>query len=289
MLAHPDDGYDSPKPHSTFFQLFSFWYLCVNPPLLHIVASYENKIYSVGGMASPDKISGVAGKMSNTQVLNSSTEYLDSYLRIVDFSEPVDSSTDNIDISTGKITTSIHIPDYVPRLGDGVLWISDGVMHMLPGEDLSRWGTADEDGNFVLITPLPNWTNKVWNFDLESQEWDVQDSGMKDIAWKAAIAFDVKTQVGWFYGGQNYDIVFHDLYRLDRGNEMPIKVKTESSIFGAVADGELIYIEGVGEAGILVLLGGNGEGYDQRVRGVSMMNHIDRPFWLAFWLISTLV
>ena len=47
-----------------------------------------------------------------------------------------------------------------------------------------------------------------------------------------------------------------DLYRLDRGKGSPIKVDTNSSIVGNVTGGELIYIGGAGEAGVLVLIGG---------------------------------
>ena len=188
--------------------------------------------------------------------------YSDSYLRIVDFSEPGNPSRDSIDIINDKITIAIRLPDDVPRIKSGVLWISDGVMHMLPGEYVGYKSTADDDGNIINMTTFPDLTNKVWNFDLKSQRWDVQDSGTKDTVG-AAIAFDAKRQVGWYYGGRhnsgpdtwNY-IELQDLYRLDRGKETPMIVETDSSLVGFVEHGELIYIEGAGEAGILVLLGG---------------------------------
>ena len=47
-----------------------------------------------------------------------------------------------------------------------------------------------------------------------------------------------------------------DLYRLDKGKGTPIIVDTNSSIVGNVTGGELIYIGGAGEAGVLVLMGG---------------------------------
>ena len=194
--------------------------------------------------------------------------YLDSYLRIVDFSEPVDSGKDSIDISTDRITTAIRLPDTVPRLYGGVLWISDGVMHMLPGEYQYYNNTADEDGNVINMTTFPILINSVWNFDLKSQKWDVHASGVEDNPEFPVIAFDTKTQVGWYYGGYDNS---EDLYRLDRGKETPMKVETDSSLVGAVRNGELIYIEGAGEAGILVLLGGN---VGDKLDFVSIMDQI---------------
>ena len=48
----------------------------------------------------------------------------------MDFSKPVNSSQNNIDISTNNITTAIRLPVHI---NDGALFISDGVMHLLPG------------------------------------------------------------------------------------------------------------------------------------------------------------
>ena len=175
----------------------------------------------------------------------------------MDFSKPVDVNENSIDISIENITTAIRLPDNVPVLRGGVLLISDGVIHMLPGMYV--------DGNPNDATTYPK--NKVWNFDLESQEWDVQDSGILDqtegtaVAYDDAVAFDADKQVGWYYGGNvmlnppNGTWV-QDLYRLDRGKETPIKVETNSSLVGKVLAGELVYIGGAGNAGILVLIGG---------------------------------
>ena len=232
-------------------------------------------------------------------MLNSLTEprYADSYLRIVDFSDPGDPSKGSIDIMTDKITTPIRLPLNVPSLSGGVLWISDGVMHMLPGTYLSNSNyTTDEFGNIIPITNRPYLTNKVWNFDLKSQKWDVGGSGVEENTVNPAIAFDAKTQVAWYYGGrsrlsnQHDDTIgLHDLYRLDRGKETPIKVATDSSIVGTVVYGDLIHIEGAGEAGILVLLGGDANGSSNLYQPVSIMNQIGRPPQVAFWLIYSLL
>ena len=221
--------------------------------------------------------------MSNTQVLNSSTEpfYLvDSYLRIVDFSEPVDPSKDSIDISTDRITTAIRLPDNVPRLYDGVLWISNRFLYMLPGEDFYDEKTADEYGNDITMT-TPDLKNKVWTFNLDSHAWNVQVSGLEEEynnPQLPAIAFDTKTQVLWYYGG----LASHELYRVDRGVATPIEVETDSSLVGVVSRGMLVYIESAGNAGILVLLGGiEGISHDEK-QPVSMMeqivNHSDLLF-----------
>ena len=211
--------------------------------------------------------------------------YSDSYLRIVDFSDQGDSSKDSIDITFDKITTPIRLPDNVPRLEGGVLWISDGVMHMLPGSYPQHSNdTADEFGNIIPMTTLslPDLsllTNRVWNFDLKSQKWDVQVSGVEDNTVFPAIAFITTTEVGWYYGGRSpvrgeHDdpIGLHDLYHLDKGKDMPIKVETDSSLVGTVVGGELVYIEGVGKAGILVLIGGDSEASLVQNQAVSMMN-----------------
>ena len=214
--------------------------------------------------------------------------YLDSYLRIVDFSEPVDSGTDSIDISTDKITIAIRLPDNIPRLYGGVLWISDGVLYMLPGDYEYYWNTADEYGNMInmtVMTTFPDLTNKVWSFDLESQKWDVHVSGVEINSMHPATGFDTKTQVGWYYGGSlfNTETVTStgllDLYRLERGKETPIKVETDSSLVGGVEKGQLIYIEGPGEAGILVLL------QTWTVWWTKSVNHSD--FFLANTLLQT--
>ena len=52
-------------------------------------------------------------------------------------------------------------------------------------------------------------------------------------------------------------IYSQDLYRLDRGKGTPTKVKVNSSSVGDVWGGELVYIKNIGEAGVLVLIGGS--------------------------------
>ena len=155
----------------------------------------------------------------------------------MDFSKPVNSSQYSIDISTDNITTAIRLPVHI---NDGALFISDGLMHLLPG------GYND----------TTNSTNMVWNFNLKTQKLDVQYSGIQSQASGAAIAFDIEKQVGWYYGGIEdiYDGDFRypqDLYRLDRGKGTLTKVDVNSSFVGAVAGGELVYLKNIGEAGII--------------------------------------
>ena len=181
----------------------------------------------------------------------------------------MDPSKNIIDISTDNVTTAIRLPDDVPRLLSATLFISDGVMHMLPGYS-EHYQIADADGNIVntSITYQINWRKNIWNFDLKSQKWDVQVSGIKDQAQDVNVAFDVENQVGWYYGGAGNSMItrygqasadlteyFQDLYRLDRGESIPKKVETNSTV-GRASEGELVFIAGVGEAGILVLIGG---------------------------------
>ena len=154
----------------------------------------------------------------------------------MDFSKPVNSTQNSIDISTDSITTDIRLPDHLYT--GTVLFISDGVMHMLFG------------GGY-------NFTNTVWNFNLKTQKFYVQDSGFEDRAQGAAIAFDTEKQVGWYYGGlvksNGGGRYFQDLYRLDRGKGTPTKVDVKSSV-EVVSGGELVYLNNIGEAGILVLI-----------------------------------
>ena len=163
----------------------------------------------------------------------------------MDFSKPFNSSQNSIDISTDNITTDIHLPVYID---DGALFISDGVMHML-----SRAYTYDD--------AKTSFTNMGWNFNLKTQKLDVQYSGIQYQTYGVAIAFDTEKQVGWYYGGivvlnDGGFRYLQDLYRLDRGKGTPTKVDVNSSSVGAVFGGELVYIKNIGEAGVLVLIGG---------------------------------
>ena len=157
-----------------------------------------------------------------------------------------------------SITSAIRLPDNIPHLESGTLLISDGVMRMLPGKNASS-NIVEKYGN-----------DPVWSFYLKSQRWHTHDSGIKDHALGTAVAFDAEKQIGWYYGGfyRANQLYFgeyvgtsskkslHDLYRLDKGSLTPIKVDTDSSLVGDVVNGELVYIGDVGEAGILVLIGG---------------------------------
>ena len=125
---------------------------------------------------------------------------LDSYLRILDFSKPVDPSQNSIDIRTDHITIAIRLPDDVPRLEHGILLISDGVMHMLPGDQADQEFIADEAGNILNYSHI-NLVNRVWDYNLEARQWSVHDSGIEEPLSGAAVAFDVEKQVGWYYGG----------------------------------------------------------------------------------------
>ena len=142
----------------------------------------------------------------------------------MDFSKPVNPSQNSIDISTDNITTAINLDIY---FDDGALFISDGVMHMLTFDDTPK---------------------RVWNFDLKTHKLDVQDSGVQGLSQVGAIAFDTEKQVGWYYYSQ-------DLYRLNRGKGTPTRVEVNSPV-GAVWGGELVYLKNIGDAGVLVLIGG---------------------------------
>ena len=210
----------------------------------------------------------------------------------MDFSKPVDPSKNSIDISTDNITTAIRLPDTIPRLGGATVLISDRVMHMRPGTP-AYYKIADAYGNELNTTTYrTNLTHRVWNFDLESQQWDVQTSQFDENPSYGVVAFDSEKQVGWYYGGWEMPDVYYngsveirnnqsihalqDLYRLDMGKETPIKVETDSKLVGNVVQGELVYIKGIGEAGILVLVGGNAgiEFYQL----VSMVDQFNEPF-----------
>lgn len=57
----------------------------------------------------------------------------------------------------------------------------------------------------VIFSTLPhtsqaNLTNRVWNSDPKTQQWNVSDAGNGDQALDAVVAFDVENQVGWYYG-----------------------------------------------------------------------------------------
>ena len=212
------------------------------------MASYENKIYAAGGniqLAAGDRsyITSMLNAQGTSESLAESFN-LDPFIQVMDFSKPVSSSQNSIDISTDNITTDIRLPVY---FDEGVLFISDGVMHMLLG-------------GYKYTAPSKN---TIWNFNLKTQKSEVQDSGIQYQPYRAAIAFDTEKQVGWYYGGQmwsNDDGISkysQDLYRLDRGKGTPTKIEVNSSSAGSVVDGELVYLKNIGEAGILVLIGGS--------------------------------
>ena len=198
----------------------------------------------------------------------------------MDFSKPVNSSTNNIDISADNITIAIHLPDIIPRLSNGALFISDGVMHMLPGEySVSRTPSADDNRLGISGNDLPSM---VSNFNLTSREWVIEVSKIEDNILSAAIAFDAEKQVGWYCGGMSlHGITSHALYRLDKGKGAPTKVGVYPSVWDVVG-GELVYIQDVGKAGILVLIGGleidSGVGVVVGIRDT-----INNP--PAFWLM----
>ena len=214
-----------------------------------VVASYENKIYAALGLIqlAAGSSSNMAS-MLNTQGTSESLAEpfkLGPHIYVMDLSKPVNSNQNSIDISTDNITTAIRLPS---SFHAGALFISDGVMHMIPG------------GTFWFSENTTNFTNVVWNFNLKTQELDVQDLGQGQ-AQGVSIAFDAEKQVGWYYGGLvnshgGYLIYSQDLYRLDRGKGTPTKVHVNSSSVGSVVGGELVYIKNIGEAGILVLIGG---------------------------------
>ena len=184
----------------------------------------------------------------------------------------MNSSKNSIDITTDSVISGIDLSsDNIPALQGATLFISDGVMHLLPG------GFGDYRNTYQT-----DLRNKVWNFDLKSLEWSVQVSGIEHQVQFAAVAFDAEEQVGWYYGG--YDdstTVLQDLYRLGRGEMTPIKVETDSHSVGGAQHGGLVYIGGVGEAGILVLMGGAlGQAPDELV---SIMNQTNEWYHSCYF------
>ena len=202
----------------------------------------------------------------------------------MDFSKPVDSSKNIIDISTDNITTTLRVPPDIPILSDGTLFISDGVMHMLPGIIYSPNGYTE-----AVVVPSMG-INQGLNFNVESKKWDIEISGMERSISRAAIAFDAEKQVGWYYGGRTslnlyeYGGMSRGLYRLDKGKGAPTRVETDPSSGGDVVEGELVYVKGIGKAGILVLIGGVVDESTSQAQLVSMVDRINNPI-LPFQLI----
>ena len=213
------------------------------------MAPYENKLYAVGGLIQPNAsdlyyMASTLNTQSTSESLAESFN-LDPYIQVMDFSKPVNSSQNSIDISTDNITTAIRLPT---NINDGAIFISDGVMHLLP---------------------------EGWNLNLKTQKLSRQGSEVQYYVNSAAIAFDTEKQVGWYYGGMvnlndGSSIYSQDLYRLDRGKGTPTKVDVNSSSVGTVLDGELVYLKNIGEAGILVLIGGTTDFEDTHM--VSMVD-----------------
>ena len=118
-------------------------------------------------------------------------------------------------------------------------------MHMLPG-----WNTVQ---NFTGVQYETNLTNRVWNFDLETQEWDIQTSGIQDKAegTSANVAFDTRKQARWYYAWFEASSSESEryLYRLDRRKESPTKVDYSTQ---DVMDWNHVYLENIGDAGVLV-------------------------------------
>ena len=123
-----------------------------------------------------------------------------------------------------------------------------------------------------------NDTHNIWNFDLRSQKWGVDSSRIQNRLPGTNVAFDAEKQEGWYYGEFPPDTprspfqARQDLFYLGRRTGSPVKVETDSSLVRGAREAVLVYIGGVGEAGILVLIGGV-VGYTYQ--WVSMMEQIN--------------
>lgn len=215
--------------------------------------------------------------MESSDVLLTLNPPSDSQLRILDFTKSVNLTRHD------PVTSFYRLGNDVPRIKWGNVFVANGKLRMFGGEH-EYYDIMDENGDYMTDPELrPDLTNKIWTVDLETKHWEVGNSGMQSTtAGRTSVAYDEKNEVGWMYGGLVQQEQFHNgtvlqesnpgiitvtsLYRLDSDKPRPEKVTTEGNP-GIVQQGQMEFIEGAGEAGILVLIGGqNGPGDNTMVR-----------------------
>ncbi|KAI5807844.1 hypothetical protein DFH27DRAFT_522553 [Peziza echinospora] len=222
----------------------------------HMTAVQDNKIYQMGGNAI-------------VLVNNTYVQVTDSYLRIIDFTK---GQIDLSDASNLKITTAKRLPTQVPLVKWGQLFASPDRKVRLFGGIQEYFSVFDAAGAIVNTTRAAI-NGRLPTYDIDSDAWDdgTALSGFSDddTVTRGAVAVG-DDGTAWLYGGavetSNYlegTVMKGKLERKSLSKavvkfepgQKPSMVLQQSPILPA-DQSNLLFVGGVGKAGILVAVGG---------------------------------
>ena len=142
----------------------------------------------------------------------------------------------------------------------GQVWASNDGLYMFSAQEPEREYYNNQGELIDDVVSRPKTGSKVWLYDRFSQSWGASwDSGIGPrITSEALIALDSKNEVGWAYGGtgEDQDNIRPQLIRFEmRAREKPIP-QVLGTYDAPWARGEMVYVGGAGDEGVLVLIGG---------------------------------
>ncbi|KAF8456803.1 hypothetical protein BDZ91DRAFT_839213 [Kalaharituber pfeilii] len=226
----------------------------------HMIAQDGNILYIAGG----------------AQYTTSGVHLASSHIYIMDLTAPIDLSLDYT-----VFVKVVRLPDHVPRLKWANMFVEDNTLRLFGGEQEFH-PTFHTNGSRSYRERVPI-TDRLWTYNIKQDEWNTEDSssGMgADTVGRAQLAWDPKggrggNGIGWIYGGTVEtgqwivgDNITGTAERLKElrgftkvtGVKMSQTWKVErlggGQQIGTADMGDLLFVEGVGESGLLVMVGG---------------------------------
>ncbi|KAG0644240.1 hypothetical protein HOY80DRAFT_1078034 [Tuber brumale] len=248
----------------------------------HMSVKVNSTIYTIGGTAiywTPNSTaSSMATDNNSSAFILRTASFADSFLRALDLSKPVDFEAEFSD------TTEVisEIPFAIPHLKRGALWADQNIIYYWGGELETE--SVYMDGAFQNRTR--EWPDpmKYYAYDLSQPKrsgtwktiWISVAGGSDTFIYPPSYgeyAYSTEARKGFYHGGalvrwllKNKDgsnatngdtvsypansMVVFDLTTNVWKNETAIAELSDSQ------DGVMVYVEGVGEKGILVRMGG---------------------------------
>ncbi|KAL7268628.1 hypothetical protein RUND412_008741 [Rhizina undulata] len=235
----------------------------------HMGAIYNNTYYTIGGSAyytvPEDSLFSQAADNSGIYLMKS----CNGFLRSIDLTKSFDASSADPSVSLGEL------PANIPLVKNGALWSENGKLYLWGGE--LEVESVYRGGKILNVTrPYPDGT--IWEYDIASSTWSqlilASDSRTASSPSLGNSVYVANSTIQYYAGGG----INQEQVNMNNGSAAegsagdPYVALSSMSSFDTststwanaslpsglnlIQAGALVYFEGIGDAGIMVSVGG---------------------------------
>ncbi|KAL7266583.1 hypothetical protein RUND412_010866, partial [Rhizina undulata] len=219
----------------------------------HMGTIYNNTYYYIGGSAyytvPEDSLFSMAADNSGIYMMRT----CNGFLRSIDLTKSFNAGSADPSVALGEL------PANIPLVKEGALWNENGKLFLWGGE--LEVENVFRGGQILNVTrPYPDGT--IWEYDIASSTWSelslASGSPTASSPSQGNSVYVANSTIQYYAGGGIDQVQVH----MNNGSlaESASEPYTNASLpsgLNLIGLGELVYFEGIGDAEILVSVGGD--------------------------------